>query len=409
MGKVSPGAGDIGRHTASDFSGTWEAHSAEWREPADAATAWSDAGRIDPILLKMSVRGRFWETLEALQLTLLVTREYEHLLIALTVRDGRPFISFMRLPHPSGIALDRTGSVVFVAATRNPNQIYEFAPVRNLMSRYHASPGELDSPVLMPVRTRLYPGALYIHDLAWIGNSLYANSVGQNAVVCLGEDGSSPAVWWPACIDSTDGPRLDTNYLQLNSIAAGTDLTSSYFSASARYPSRRRPGHQNFPVDGRGVIFSGATREPVAFGLTRPHSARLHRGRVWVDNSGYGQVGFVDGERLHAVFHLPGWTRGLAFAGDLAFAGTSRVIPRFRQYAPGLDVEKSTCGLHILDTTAGTVLGSLSWPAGNQIFAIETVPAALTSGLPFGLGRFSARRSQTLFSRFLYRPGNMPV
>ena len=49
-------------------------------------------------------------------------------------------------------------------------------------------------------------------------------------------------------------------------------------------PSARRPGHLNFPVDGRGVIFSGRTRDVVATGLTRPHSARLHEGTITVED-----------------------------------------------------------------------------------------------------------------------------
>jgi hypothetical protein len=59
------------------------------------------------------------------------------------------------------------------------------------------------------------------------------------------------------------------------------------------------------------------------------------------------------------------------------------VIPRFRQYAPGLDVDSSVCGLHAVDTTSGAVLGSLIWPYGNQIFAIEPLPRAFTNGFLF--------------------------
>jgi uncharacterized protein (TIGR03032 family) len=129
-------------------------------------------------------------------------------------------------------------------------------------------------------------------------------------------------------------------------------------------------------------VFSGATREVVARGLTRPHSARLHRGRVWVDDSGYGRVGVIEAGGFEPVAALPGWTRGLAFAGDLAFVGTSRVLPRFHQYAPGLTPARCESALHALDTRTGRVLGSIVWPYGNQIFAIEAVPSQLATGLP---------------------------
>ena len=38
-------------------------------------------------------------------------------------------------------------------------------------------------------------------------------------------------------------------------------MAVSYFSASTDTVSARRPGHRNFAVNRRGVIFSGATRE----------------------------------------------------------------------------------------------------------------------------------------------------
>jgi len=260
----------------------------------------------------------------------------------------------------------------------------------------------LDERPLVPVRSRFYPGCLYLHDLALVGGRLHANAVGQNAVVRLDPDGGYERVWWPRSIETEHGPAFAPNYLQLNSIAAGPDLAGSYFSASAGAPSARRPGQRHFPVDGRGVVFSGVTREPVARGLTRPHSARLRAGRLWVDDSGYGEVGVVEDGRFRAVARLPGWTRGLAFRGDVAFVGTSRVLPRFRQYAPGLDVDTSVCGLHAIDATSGTVLGSITWPWGNQIFAVECVPEDFTSGFPFpARARRAVARETRLFYAFL--------
>ena len=68
----------------------------------------------------------------------------------------------------------------------------------------------------------------------------------------------------------------------------------------------------------------------------------------------------------------------------MALVGTSRVIPRFRMYAPGLDLDRSVCGVHAIDRRSGQLLGSLIWPEGNQIFAVEAVPLSVTSGFPRG-------------------------
>jgi uncharacterized protein (TIGR03032 family) len=372
------------RKESQQVEALWAHHHAELRDPHQIASQWQWSADVDPLLLKHVVRGCWWRCLEEANITLVVSREYEHLLMALCVQDGKPCCTYFRLPHPSGIACDAREQLVYVASTRNPNMVFDFAPCDG---------------VLLPIRARYLPGRLYLHDLAVIGRKLYANAVGMNAVVRLPAAGGFEPVWWPRVIDGPSGPRFERNYLQVNSIAAGSSLASSFYSASADRPSARRPGHLNFPVDGRGVLFSGRTREVIATGLTRPHSARRRGREVWVDNSGYGQLGRIAGGRFEPVVRLPGWTRGLCFHEHLAFVGTSRVIPKFRHYAPGLDADHSQCGLHAVDLRTGEVLGSLIWPQGNQIFAIEAVPRHFASGFPFSLTAQpgAKRRQQALF------------
>jgi len=375
----------------------FERHSAQWRDPAQVASQWQSAGDTDPALLRYTVQGRWWETLDELRITLVVTRETEHLVIAMRSDDAGPDISFVRLPHPSGLVVDRRGDVMYVASTRNPNQVFDFVPACPQRGRRERGRGIAGRRTLIPVRSRLFPGSLYIHDLGVIGEELHAAAVGQNAVVRLEENAGYERVWWPRAIESADGPVFSQNHLQLNSIAAGKDLDDSFFAASTDRVSSRRPGHLNFPVDRRGVIFSGRTREPVVRGLTRPHSARLHEGKVWVDDSGYGTFGPCDDSRFTAVAKLPGWTRGLSFAGSVAFVGTSQVIPRYRRYAPGLDVGTSRCGVHAVDVRTGEPLGSILWPAGNQIFGIDWIGSSAAEGLPFRSGNGTRKHARDLF------------
>jgi uncharacterized protein (TIGR03032 family) len=367
-----------------------------WRDPAQVTAQWAGGGDVDPRLLEFKVQGDWWETLAACDVTLLITREYEHLVMALRPPDR---VSYMALPHPSGLTVDHARGVVHVASTRNPNQVFELAPVSGMKDRWDMVPPRAEGE-LVPVRSRFFPGCLYIHDLAMIGTQLHANAVGENAVVCLGDGGRAEPVWWPRCIDTIEGPIFGRNHLQLNSIAAGRTLSDSYFSASTDRVGTLRPGHVKFPVKERGVLFSGATREPVARGLTRPHSARFFENRVWVDNSGYGELGFARDGRFEPIVGLPGWTRGLCFHGTTAFVGTSRVIPRFRQYAPGLDVDTSVCGVHAIDTRTGETLGSLVWPSGNQIFAIDWFPRSRSSGFPWLVARRRPSRTINLFYAF---------
>lgn len=384
------------------LDGLWAHHHAQWRDPMQVISLWEGAADIDRALLAFRTRGAWWDVLERAQITLLVTREYEHLALALAVEAGRPAISYLRLPHPSGIAFDAARGIVHIASTRNPNQVIDFEPATGSLARLDADPADVAGRPLVPVRSRFYPGSLYLHDLALVGGALHANSVGQNAVIRLFADGSHERVWYPRCIERPDDgtPVFGQNHIQLNSIAAGDTLETSFFSASTDKISARRPGHRNFAVDKRGVIFSGVTREPMARGLTRPHSARLHDGKIWVDNSGYGTLGYVEDGGLTVVTRLPGWTRGLAFHDGVAFVGTSRVIPRFRQYAPGLDVDKSRCGVHAVDARTGAVLGSITWAQGNQIFAVEALPRSFSARFPFRAGGRQHEREKNLFYAF---------
>jgi uncharacterized protein (TIGR03032 family) len=313
----------------------------------------------------------------------------------------------MPVPHPSGIAFDRGRGRVHVASTRNPNRVIDLAPATGHLRRADAPAPDLSGRPLIPERARFYPGALYMHDLAMLGGELHANAVGENAVALLPEGGGYERVWWPRAIERRGRPDFSRNHIQLNSIAAGPDLDRSFFTASSDAIGRARPGQLSFKVDRRGVVFSGETGEPVARGLTRPHSARLHRRRLWVLDSGYGGVCHVRGSEVQTVAALPGWTRGLGFRGGVAFAATSRVIPRFRRYAPGLDLERSVCGVHAIDAGSGEVLGSIVWPGGNQVFAVEPVPASFSLGFPPPAGaRNPAEPTKRLF--YAYTPRRSP-
>jgi uncharacterized protein (TIGR03032 family) len=386
------------RRDAPDLERYWAHHHAELRNTHQVVSQWKQAADIDPALLESHTRGDWWGALERSGLTLLVTREYEHLVMALAVAAGRPRISYLHLPHPSGLAVDARQSRVFIASTRNPNVVFHFAPCRGLVAA--ARPVRESQGILLPVGARYLPGCLYLHDLAFVGGALCANAVGLNVVVRLGEAGGFEPAWWPRSIDTERGPCMERNYLQLNSIAAGTSLAASYFTASAAAISHRRPGQLNFPVDRRGVMFSGTTREVCGTGLTRPHSARLFDGQVWVDNSGYGELGRIVAGRFEQVLRFDGWTRGLFFAGQCAFVGTSRVIPKFRRYAPGLDPDRCETGVHAVDMTTGRVQGSLLWPNGNQIFAVEGLDRSVTQGFPFVRpGDGQGKQHAALFSR----------
>ena len=103
------------RPPLSELEALWTAHNAAWRDPAQVASQWEGAAATAPRLLRHTVRGAWWDVLGACGITLLVTREYEHLAMALHAAGREPAVSFMPMPHPSGVAVDRVRGTVHVA------------------------------------------------------------------------------------------------------------------------------------------------------------------------------------------------------------------------------------------------------------------------------------------------------
>ena len=378
----------------------WSKHSAEWREPAQICSQWREASAVEPSLLAHRISGAWWETLERLELTLFATREYEHLVIAMSAPTGKPRVTFLPLPHPSGLCVDRRRRRVYVASTRNPNQVFEYRPVSGYLERGDVAVPSTEGSPLVAVASTYYPGCTYLHDLALLGGVLHGNAVGQNAIVRFSADGSVQRVWWPKCIERRGKPVFTRNHIQLNSIAGGASPKDTFYSASSTAIGRLRPGHVTYPVNGRGVIFSGKTREPICTGLTRPHSARLAAGRLWVDNSGYGEFGYVEDGRLRVVRRFGSWTRGLSIVEDVAFVGLSRIIQRFSRYAPGVDPANARCGVAAVSIRSGDVLGTIEWPEGNQVFAIDWIGSGQTHGFPFQARERKSPAPMALFYSF---------
>ena len=119
---------------------------------------------------------------------------------------------------------------------------------------------------------------------------------------------------------------------------------------------------RDWRADG-GVILDIASGAVIASGLSMPHSPRLHDGRLWVLNSGQGELGVIDPRdgRFTPVSFCPGYARGLAFIGPWAVVGLSR--PRRNHTFEGLALQDllaakdaaPRCGLVVVDTRTGRI------------------------------------------------------
>lgn len=118
---------------------------------------------------------------------------------------------------------------------------------------------------------------------------------------------------------------------------------------------------------GGGCIIDVETQAVVATGLSMPHSPRWYQGKLWVLNSGEGELGTINLETgiFEAIAFCPGYLRGLAFAGDFAIVGLSK--SRGNKTFAELPLEaklqakqaEPRCGLMVIDLKTGDIVHNL--------------------------------------------------
>ena len=114
-------------------------------------------------------------------------------------------------------------------------------------------------------------------------------------------------------------------------------------------------------------------------GLSMPHSPRWHEGRLWLLESGTGQLVQVDlaSGRTQTVAELPGFTRGLALAGPYAFIGLSKIRETSAMDGVPLAQRRNElkCGVGVVDLRSGQVIALLEFQtAVEEIFDVQLLP-----------------------------------
>ncbi|MCI0361583.1 MAG: TIGR03032 family protein [Planctomycetaceae bacterium] len=128
-----------------------------------------------------------------------------------------------------------------------------------------------------------------------------------------------------------------------------------------------------------GCIIDIASGEFVCHGLSMPHSPRWHDRRLLVLESGTGSLAVVDRSsgRRETVVELPGFTRGLALAGNYAFVGLSKI--RATSAMDGVPIasrrDELKCGVAAVDLRSGRLAGMLEFQtAVEEIFDVQLLP-----------------------------------
>jgi uncharacterized protein (TIGR03032 family) len=204
-------------------------------------------------------------------------------------------------------------------------------------------------------RNRHVTGDIAVHDLAYASGELWLVATAFSCLATLDADHSFVPRWAPRFIT-----RLaPEDRCHLNGLAVIDDRVA-YVTALGT--SDEMGGWRARKADG-GVLIDVASSEIAIHGLSMPHSPRWHRGRLWLLESGKGSLCVADpaAGSVQTVAELPGFTRGLACIGDIAFVGLSQIreSSTFGDLPITSRLKERQCGVWMVDLRSGAVTGFL--------------------------------------------------
>ncbi len=139
-----------------------------------------------------------------------------------------------------------------------------------------------------------------------------------NCLATLDRTNSFAPIWKPPFIDRIAAE----DRCHLNGLAMDGDRPA-YVTCVAR--TNVAGAWREHRQDG-GMVLDVASGEPVATGLSMPHSPRLKDGQLYIIQSGTGEFGRIDlaTGQFEPMCFLPGFARGVCFIGHHAVIGVSR-------------------------------------------------------------------------------------
>jgi len=306
---------------------------------------------------------RLWHWLQEHKVSLaFTTYQTNNLFLAGTKSDGRLALNTRKFDKPMGLWAERD---LLVMGTRHAIWLLE-----NRLAEGESREG--CDRLYVPAQSHT-TGDLNVHELARDKNGqlLFINT-DFSCLARLRPGYSFEPVWQPPFISQLRAEdRCHLNGLGMR------DGEPTYATACAA--SDDPAGWRKQRTAG-GIVMHIPSNELIATGLSMPHSPRWHQDKLWLLNSGAGELGFLDGERFVPVALLPGFARGLCFVGRYAVLGLSKL--RASSFG-GLPLEQrlaaqgasAQCGLLVIDTVTGAIVHALHIEGPiDELFDVVVLP-----------------------------------
>ena len=298
-----------------------------------------------PLSLHISAEFTQWLQQEAISLGF-TTYQTNRLMLVGRNSNGRLAINERLFDKPMGLYAQ--GDRLYMS-TRY--QIWQF--------ENHLMPGETyqEADRLYVPSLSYTTGSLNVHDLVLgrDGTPIFVNT-DFSCLATVQAGYSFAPIWQPSFITKL----VAEDRCHLNGLAI-VDGEPGYVTACSRTDSAA--GWRNCRNEG-GIVMHIPSNEIVVDGLSMPHSPRWYGGKLWLLNAGTGELGYVDDHKFVPIAFCPGFVRGLAFWGDLAIVGLSKLrsasfsglVLEDRLLAEGKTAE---CGLVAIDLRSGATVHCL--------------------------------------------------
>jgi uncharacterized protein (TIGR03032 family) len=270
---------------------------------------------------------------------------------------------FRSFDKPMGIAV---APGRFALGTRT--EVWDFRNMPEVAPKVEP-PGTHDACFLP--RNRHVTGDIAIHEMAFAGRELWIVATAFSCLATLDADHSFVPRWKPPWITALQpGDRCHLNGM------AVIDERVAYVTALGR--SDEPGGWREGKATG-GVLIDVATSEVAVDGLSMPHSPRWYDGKLWVLESGKGELCTLDLDSgtSEPVAELPGFTRGMTFAGGMAFIGLSQIreSSTFGDLPITHRLSERQAGVWAVDLKTGRVAGFLRFEdLVQEVFDVALLP-----------------------------------
>jgi uncharacterized protein (TIGR03032 family) len=324
--------------------------SAKWSAPSDSP-------------LRSVYTQSFPEFLNQLSSSLLVSTYQTGKLICARHDGGQLNTHFRNFSRPMGLAVAPGRIAIGTRA--------EVLDYRNLPAvAPKVEPRGKHDACFLP-RNKHFTGDIRIHEIEFAQGELWIAATNFSCLATLDAEHSFVPRWKPPFISRlTSEDRCHLNGLCVIDDEPRFVTALGETDVAGGWRENKASG---------GVLIDIESGETVLRGLSMPHSPRWHDGRMWVLESGKGtlSVADLDAGTVETVAELPGFTRGLLFAGGLAFIGLSQV----RETAtfgglPLMDrLDERLCGVWAVNPQTGQIVGFLRFEElVQEVFDVALIP-----------------------------------